>query len=335
MSERLAAVKTDEVAQADMEAHVEDDRPRLARLRDQVQGVFRGKAEAVDLALTALLAAGHVLLEDVPGVGKTTLARTLAGSLGVTFKRIQFTSDLLPADIVGVNVFDLERRVFEFQPGPIFAHVVLADEINRTTPRTQSALLEAMNEGQVTVDNETRRLERPFFVMATQNPKEFAGTYPLPESQMDRFLLRISIGYPAPDTEADIIRRYGHKDAAADVRPVLTRDEVLAMQHRVAGVRVSDDVMDYLMAIVQGTRENGAFDLGASTRGAIGLFRAVQARAYLLGRTFVVPDDVKFLASPALAHRVQPRGHREGSSSARTEASALIADLLDATPVPA
>ncbi|GMV39460.1 MAG: hypothetical protein AMXMBFR64_11760 [Myxococcales bacterium] len=319
----------------EIEAHVKDDRPRLARLRDQVQGVFRGKPDAVDLALTALLASGHVLLEDVPGVGKTTLARTLAGSLGVTFKRIQFTSDLLPADIVGVNVFDPERRSFEFQPGPIFAHVVLADEINRTTPRTQSALLEAMNEGQVTVDNETHRLERPFFVLATQNPKEFAGTYPLPESQMDRFLLRVSIGYPAAATEAEIIRRYGHKDAAADVRPVLSHEEVIAMQQRVAGVRVTEDVMDYLMAIVQGTREGGAFDLGASTRGAMGLYRAVQARAYLLGRAYAVPDDVKWLTIPALAHRVQPRGHREGSATARNEAAALLADLLDATPVPA
>ena len=335
MSVAGSVATVDKAARAEVEAHVADDRPRLARLRDQVQAVFRGKPDVVDLALTALLASGHVLLEDVPGVGKTTLARTLAGSLGVTFKRIQFTSDLLPADIVGVNVFDQEARRFEFQPGPIFAHVVLADEINRTTPRTQSALLEAMNEGQVTVDNDTHHLEPPFFVMATQNPKEFAGTYPLPESQMDRFLLRIAIGYPAPATEAEIIRRYGHRDAAADVRPVLSRDEVLAMQHRVAGVLVSDEVMDYMMAIIQGTREGGAFDLGASTRGAMGLYRAVQARAYLLGRTFAVPDDVKTLAVPALAHRVQPRGHREGSTTARTEAAALLADLLEATPVPA
>jgi MoxR-like ATPase len=322
-------------ARDEVAAHVDDDKPRLARLRDQVKGVFRGKPDVVDLALTSLLAAGHVLLEDVPGVGKTTLARTIAGSLGVGFKRIQFTSDLLPADIVGVNVFDQDTRRFEFQPGPIFAHIVLADEINRTTPRTQSALLEAMNEGQVTVDNDTHTLERPFFVMATQNPKEFAGTYPLPESQMDRFLLRISIGYPEAGAEADIIRRYGHTDAAANVSPVLERAELLAMQQRVAGVRVTDELLDYLMAIVHATRESPAFDLGASTRGAIGLYRAVQARAYLLGRPFAVPDDVKALVVPALAHRVQPRGAREGSATARGEAEALLTDLLDSIPVPA
>ena len=341
MTERLAAVKADDgmpraqATQADVDAHIADDKPRLARLRGQIQDVFRGKPEVVDLALTSLLAGGHVLLEDVPGVGKTTLARTLAGSLGVDFKRIQFTSDLLPADIVGVNVFDQDSRAFEFQAGPIFANVVLADEINRTTPRTQSALLEAMNEHQVTVDNHTYKLERPFFVLATQNPKEFAGTYPLPESQMDRFLLRIAIGYPEVDTEADIIRRYGHRDAVADVRPVLGRDELLAIQERVAGVRVTDELMDYLMAVISASRESPMLELGASTRAAIGLFRAVQARAYLLGRSYGVPGDVKHLAIPVLAHRVLPRGHREGSSSARDEASAILADLLDSIPVPA
>lgn len=307
---------------------------RLTLLRTRVESVFRGKRQAVELVLVALLARGHVLLEDVPGVGKTTLARALAGSLDLHFQRIQFTSDLLPADVVGVSVYSETRQNFEFRPGPIFANIVLADEINRTTPRTQSSLLEAMNERQVTVDNQTFPLKEPFMVLATQNPLEFSGTYPLPESQLDRFLLRLSLGYPDRTAEVDILRSYGHVDPCADLTPVLSRDEVLKLQEQASAILVSDEVVHYLLDIVERTRKSPQLELGASTRGAMALYRGIQARALLLGRAYAVPQDVKSLCTAVLAHRVMVKDHGDGGISAHRRAEAILEELLDRTPVP-
>ena len=310
------------------------DQQLLRDLLTAIESLFQGKLEAVSLTLTAVLAEGHVLFEDVPGVGKTTLARVVARALGCSFQRIQFTSDLLPADIVGVNVYDREESRFEFRPGPIFANVVLADEINRTTPRTQSALLEAMNEAQVTVDNVTHPLEAPFIVLATQNPLDFAGTYPLPESQLDRFLLRVRIGYPAAAVERDIIRSLGVRDLPRAIAPVTTAADIRAMQRRVMGVRVSDPVLDYVQGLVGRTRDSPYLGLGVSPRGAISLFRATQARAYLEGRDFVLPDDVKALFLPVCAHRVAVRSARTSPAERREEAETVLRELLEATPVP-
>jgi MoxR-like ATPase len=307
----------------------------LQRLRNQVESVFRGKSDVVELVLTALFARGHVLLEDVPGVGKTTLARAVAHSLDLEFRRIQFTSDLLPADVVGVSVFSEASGDFEFRPGPVFANLVLADEINRTTPRTQSSLLEAMNERQVTVDNVTHPLDEPFIVLATQNPLEFSGTYPLPESQLDRFLLRVSIGYPAPADELEIIRSYGHVDPCEDLQPVMSRTEVLALSASVAKVRGSDEIMRYLMAIVEATRTTNQLALGVSTRGAMALWRAAQSHALVVGRDYVIPDDLKRLAAPVLAHRVTVRYQGDGNAASREQCEAVIDDLVDHIPVPA
>jgi MoxR-like ATPase len=305
---------------------------QISALKAQIESVFLGKTECIELTLVALLARGHVLLEDVPGVGKTTLARALAASTELGFQRIQFTSDLLPSDLVGVSIFREDTRQFEFKPGPVFTQMLLADEINRATPRTQSALLEAMNEEQVTVDDTTHALEAPFMVLATQNPLEFAGTYPLPESQMDRFMLRISIGYPARGDETDVIRRYSQSDVCEGLAPVLSRSELLALQGQVAEVQVADEVMSYAMDLIEATRNSEQLVLGASTRGAMALFRAVQALALLRGRDHAVPNDVKVLAVPVLAHRVLGVGS-EGGSGRVTEA--VIEDLLETIPVPA
>jgi MoxR-like ATPase len=308
---------------------------QVERLRKQIESAFRGKSEVVELVLVALFARGHALLEDVPGVGKTTLARAVARSLDLEFRRIQFTSDLLPTDVLGVSIYNEASGTFELQRGPLFANLVLADEINRTTPRTQSALLEAMNERQVTIDNHTHPLEEPFVVIATQNPLEFSGTYPLPESQIDRFLVRTTIGYPAPDDELQIIRQFGHVDPCAALAPVLDRGEVVKLQRAVADVRVSEDVLRYLMAIVQATRTSTQLSLGVSTRGAMALFRAVQARAVLQGRTYAVPDDVKRLAVPVLAHRVTLRSSPDASSRSRRQAETIIEELAVNMPIPA
>jgi MoxR-like ATPase len=307
---------------------------RLQALVASVETLFRGKREAVELTVVALLAQGHVLFEDVPGVGKTTLARTVAKALGCSFKRVQFTSDLLPADIIGVSIFDRETSQFQFRPGPIFANIVLADEINRTTPRSQSALLEAMNIGQVTVDNVTHQLPAPFIVLATQNPLEFGGTYPLPESQLDRFLLRVTIGYPARDVERAIIQTMGFGDAAARVASVLDAEEVLALQRRVAQVAVADPVMDYLQAVVEQTRQTPYLHLGVSTRGAISYYRACQARALLAGRDFVLPDDVKALFLPVCGHRVMVKSFHDSHAERRREADNVLGEILETTPVP-
>ncbi len=283
------------------------------------------------MAMVALTAGGHLLVEDVPGVGKTTLARAMARSIGGSFHRIQFTSDLLPADVIGVSVYDQQSGRFEFKPGPLFANVVLADEINRAAPRTQSALLEAMNEAQVSVDQGTYPLPRPFVVLATQNPQEHQGTYPLPESQLDRFLLRIGIGYPSRDDERAVLR--GAHEPAGDLQPVVSLEEILHLQRAAAQVKVAETLLDYALAVVAETRSSSLVALGVSPRGAKAWFRAAQAHALAEGRAFAVPDDFKRTAIAALAHRVSiggPAGLRGG----RTDAERAIADILERTPIP-
>ena len=313
---------------------ITSDGARLRAAVDAIEHAFVGKREAIEYTLIAMLARGHVLFEDVPGVGKTTLARSVARAMGCSFKRIQFTSDLLPADIVGVTVYDREAGHFDFRRGPIFSQVVLADEINRTTPRTQSALLEAMNERQVTVDDTTYPLDKPFMVMATQNPLEFSGTYPLPESQLDRFLVRITIGYPAPEVEREILRTMGKVDMVTRVDPVLDAESILAMQGRVADVSASDPVLDYLSRLVEETRKSPYLSLGVSTRGALSFHRACQGRAYLHGRDHLLPDDLKALFLPVCSHRVMVTNHHEGPAERRREADNVLREILETTQVP-
>jgi MoxR-like ATPase len=304
--------------------------PSLARLESNVTRAFRGSAEAVRLATVALLARGHVLIEDVPGVGKTTLAQALARSLGLAFQRIQFTSDLLPSDILGVSVWNQHRDAFEFVPGPIFANVVLADEINRATPKTQSALLEAMSERKVTVERQRLDLPEPFLVLATQNPHEYLGTFPLPESQLDRFEMHLRLGYPSRDQERGLLLAGGVEGELDGLPVVLDGDEVRDLQRRVAGVRVVEKVADYVLALAERTRKGEEFQLGVSTRGVLGLQRAAQALALIEGRDFVVPDDVQRLAVPVLAHRVVLRRGISGLEAARR----AVAQLVAAVPVP-
>jgi MoxR-like ATPase len=306
----------------------------LARLAAAVAQVLRGKDDVIRLCVAALLARGHVLIEDVPGVGKTTLARALARALGGTFRRIQFTSDLLPSDIVGVSVFDPQAARFHFRPGPIFAHVVLADEINRASPRTQSSLLEAMSDGQVTVDDRTYELERPFLVLATQNPQEPFGTYPLPESQMDRFLLRVAVGYPAAGVERALVAERGGGDLVAGLAPVVGAAEVQEEQARVDRVRVAPALLDYAMGVVAATRRAPGLALGVSPRGAISWYRAAQAHARVAGRDYAVPDDFQALALPALAHRVVPAQPADSLAATRREAERAIREIVERTPVP-
>jgi MoxR-like ATPase len=304
------------------------------RIEENVGEVLRGKPEAIRLAVATLLARGHLLIEDVPGVGKTTLARGLAASVGGSFRRIQFTSDLLPSDIVGVTIFDQARGTFTLRKGPIFANVVLADEINRTTPRTQSALLEAMSEGQVSIDDQSHPLEAPFLVLATQNPAEHFGTYPLPESQMDRFLLRITIGYPQRAVEKAILREKGGVDPITELRPAIDHATLAAVQDGVERVTVEEPLVDYMMAVVEETRRHPSIAVGVSTRGALAWYRAAQAAAILDGRGYVVPDDVKGMALPALAHRVILVAAHESIGRARADAERAIADVLARVPVP-
>jgi len=307
---------------------------QLGELRAAIGRVVRGKDEAIELALVALLARGHLLIEDVPGVGKTTLAQALARSFRCSFQRIQFTSDLLPSDVIGTSVYVPATREFEFKPGPIFANLVLADEINRTTPKTQSALLEAMNEAQVTVDNKTHPLPQPFFVLATQNPIEHHGTYPLPESQLDRFLLRIRMGYPAAASEREIMRGDGASALGEMGGPVMDAADVVRWQEVVTAVRAEDALLDYALAVVERTRRDERILLGVSPRGSVMLHRAAQARAFLDGRDYLVPDDIKRLVVPVFAHRIVLNSRYVSTQRKSEQTETLLQEILDSTRVP-
>jgi MoxR-like ATPase len=314
-----------------------DDRPPtaadpLARLHANVAAALLGKDDVVRLAVVALLAEGHLLIEDAPGVGKTLLAKALARSLACSFHRVQFTPDLLPSDLLGVSVYDQKAAAFVFQPGPIFTQIVLADEINRATPRTQSALLEAMSDRQVSLDGKTRPLGPPFFVLATQNPYEFEGTYPLPESQLDRFLMRLRIGYPDREAERRILAGRRDGEPVDHLGPVLSVAELSDLQRRTLEVRVDDAIADYLLDIVQATRDHPDLYLGGSTRAALALHRAAQALALVEGRDYVVPDDVKRLAAPVLAHRLVARGARTAGGA--DPAVEVVEEVLREAPVP-
>ena len=307
--------------------------PQIDRLRKNIGTVFLGDTRSINLLMTALFARGHVLIEDVPGVGKTVLARSLARSLDCKFSRIQLTPDLLPSDVLGVSVFNGHTQAFEFKPGPIFANIVLADEINRTTPRTQSALLEAMSEEQVSVENQTLILKRPFMVVATQNPFEFEGTYYLPENQLDRFTICTDIGYPDRAHEMQVLEAHRGGEMVDQLKPVLTTDQLRQLQSAAREVTVHSSLNSYMLDIIAATRTHEELELGVSTRGAIVLFRSVQCLAMLEHRKFVIPDDVKRLAVPVLAHRIVCRGLvREGQ---RDRARAIIRQILQKTPVPA
>ena len=303
-----------------------------ALIESNITKIFRGKNDIVRRAILCILAEGHLLIEDIPGVGKTTLALALSRSLELTFQRIQFTSDLLPADILGVSIFNAKSGAFEFKKGPVFHHIVLADEINRSTPKTQSALLEAMNERQVSMDNETRVLPRPFFVIATQNPYEHYGTYPLPESQRDRFLMRISIGYPSAKYEKEILRDEIDYRSPETLSPVTHKDSVLECIEQVRKVRVDDSLDDYILALIQETRQSPFLELGASPRGSIALRRVAQANAFLEGRNYAIPDDIKSNASAVLSHRVILKSVSGESESA--EAEKVIREIVERVSVP-
>jgi len=303
---------------------------RIARLEENVRKVFRGSPEAVRLAVVCLVARGHVLIEDVPGVGKTTLARALARSLGLEFQRIQFTSDLLPSDILGVSIWNRHKDQFEFVPGPIFASIVLADEINRATPKTQSALLEAMSERQVTVERRRMALPEPFLVLATQNPHEYIGTFPLPESQLDRFEMHLRLGYPDRGQERDLLAAGGVDRELAALEPVLSAPEVVELQAAADGVAVAERLVEYVLALAEATRRSELFQLGVSTRAALGLVRAARALALAEGREFAVPDDVQRLVVPVLGHRVLLRRGTASLDAARRALEQVVAE----TPVP-
>ena len=313
-------------------AVLDDTREKLHRLRRNVESVFFGKSETVTEALIGLLSRGHILIDDVPGVGKTVLARALARSIGCSFSRLQLTPDLLPSDILGVSIYNERSGEFEFKRGPIFANIILADEINRTTPRTQSALLEAMNEAQVSVDGDSIQLEPPFLVIATQNPFDFEGTYALPENQLDRFMLRIRIGYPAREHEERILReRSGHMHLNG-LDPVLHTADVLALQEAAALVRVDDRIVSYILDLVEATRKHDQLRVGISPRGALALRCAAQAAALLADRDYVIPDDVKALVIPVFAHRLGANTHLHNGQARGIES--LLSDLLTSIPVP-
>jgi MoxR-like ATPase len=303
----------------------------IRRLEQNVARALVGKPEVIRLAVVGLLARGHLLIEDVPGVGKTTLAAALARSIGAGFQRIQFTSDMLPSDLIGVSIWEPEKSEFVFKPGPLFTNIVLADEINRTTPKTQSSLLEAMNEAQVSMDHSTYPLPRPFMVLATQNPREHEGTYPLPESQLDRFLLRIRVGYPNTPDEKSVLR--GASRPSLDVLvPVLQAEDVMALQEEADGVRADESILDYIMALVSATRSSPLLSLGVSPRGSLALLRAARAQALADGRDYLVPDDVKSLAVPALAHRVMLKGR--GAAGGGVDAEIVLRAIVQDVPVP-
>ena len=307
---------------------------RISRLSASMASVIRGKQEAIQLTLTTLLSGGHLLIEDVPGIGKTMLGQTLARSISCDFHRIQFTSDLMPSDITGVSIWNSRDQEFVFKPGPIFSNIVLADEINRGTPKTQSALLEAMSEFQVSVDNHTYELSRPYMVIATQNPVEHHGTYPLPESQLDRFLMRIRIGYPDELREKEIIRSQEFEHPLNKVQHVLERNEVIVFQEQVKNVLVEDTVLSYLLNIVTATRNSPMISVGCSPRGSLYFFRAAQAHAFLKGRDYVIPDDIKSLSIPLLAHRILLKSSTVFQDHHSEEAERVIRQIVDTVPVP-
>ncbi len=310
---------------------MQEIRDMATKIIDNVQEVIVGKQDAVQLAVISLLCEGHLLIEDVPGTGKTMLAKSMAKSLGCSFRRIQFTPDMLPSDVTGVSVYNQKTREFEFRPGPVMAQIVLTDEINRATPKTQSALLEAMEERQVTVDGVTYPMDQTFLVLATQNPIEYEGTFPLPEAQLDRFMMRIGLGYPATEDEMTMLDRQQYVHPVDRIEQVVTADELLAAQQRVRHVYIDDLVKEYIVKLVKATRKHPDVYLGASPRGSIALYRTSQARAAIMGRDYVTPDDVKALAHVTLAHRLII------SPSARiknVDPRAVIQEILDSTPVP-
>jgi len=301
------------------------------RVIANIERVIVGKSEVVELVLVALLCEGHILINDVPGIGKTTLAKAVAKSLGCSFRRIQFTPDLLPSDVTGISYFNQKLSEFEYRPGPIMAQIVLADEINRATPRTQSALLEAMQERQVTVDGETRFVPRPFLVLATQNPIELEGTFPLPEAQIDRFLLQIKLGYPTAEEESRIVLRFEREDPLERLQAVVSSDELLQMQQAARSIRVEDSVREYIIAVVRATRQHPAVELGASPRGSLALYRTAQALAARRDRDFCIPDDVKYLAPFVLTHRliISPQTRLRGRT-----AEEIVKEIVQTVPVP-
>ena len=307
---------------------------RAAQLESALRKVIRGKDDVVRLAVVSLMARGHLLIEGVPGVGKTTLGQALARALDCSFQRVQFTSDMLPSDVLGISIYSVVEQQFEFKRGPVFANVLLADEINRTTPKTQSALLEAMNESQVTVDAHSYPLPQPFLVIATQNPVEHHGTYPLPESQLDRFLMRVRMGYPDSNAEREILRSEAGTTQLEAMQPVLTGADVLEMQHAVTQVRVDDSLVHYALTIVKKTRESEHFSLGVSPRGSQMLYRAAQAMAFLDSRNFCTPDDFKPLVVPVFAHRVVVNGLYSSTLKKSEQAEQVIQEIVDSTPVP-
>jgi MoxR-like ATPase len=307
---------------------------KLEQLQERIEGVIRGKSDVVRLAITALVAGGHLLVEDVPGVGKTTLAQALARSFDCSFRRIQFTSDLLPSDVIGLTVYNQIDGSFEYRRGPIFANFILADEINRTTPKTQSALLEAMAENHVTVENETLELPRPFMVIATQNPVEYHGTYPLPESQLDRFLMRVRMGYPSFEDEKDILRRHVSGEPVASVEPIMSSADVLEMQAAARRVRVDDALADYLLRVVKATRDSEILDLGVSPRASLALYHTAQAIAFVEGRDYCIADDIKSVVVPVLAHRVVVSSRYSTGLRRSDEAETALREIVRGVDVP-
>lgn len=304
-------------------------REKAEKIISNIQKVFRGDREKIELCLIALLADGHMLIEDIPGVGKTLLARSLALSIKADFKRVQFTSDLLPADITGVTIYSKEKEAFIFKKGPIFTNILLADEINRASPKAQSALLEAMNERKVTVDHRTYPLPRPFFVIATQNPLEFYGTFPLPESQLDRFLIRIELGYPPREEEKRMLFEQKEKEPWDLIQPIVEKEEILEMQREVKKIKVEDSIADYILNLIKATRESPYFLRGASPRASLMLMKASQARAFLDGRSYVVPDDVKKVFLPVIAHRIYSKRELD-----KTNVEKALLEILQKVEVP-
>jgi MoxR-like ATPase len=307
---------------------------KVNTLCENIARVIVGKDDVIRLVVVGLLARGHILIEDIPGIGKTTLANALAKSLSCSFQRIQFTSDLLPSDILGISIYNPREHAFQFQKGPIFANVVLADEINRTTPKTQSCLLEAMNDRQVSIDSATYALPRPFIVIATQNPVEHHGTFPLPESQLDRFMLHINIGYPTPDQEERLLQTRRGRDPLEDIAPVLTVSDVLELQTVVDSVRIDATLTTYIMDMVTATRKSNLIEVGVSPRGSLAMYRLAQARALVEGRDYCIPDDIKELAVPAFAHRIVLSSDYGPRGPHSTAANQVIREIIEGVPVP-